>query len=81
MQTHEDVTTWCARVEHAACTPLRFVLDVSGSMYRFNSEDRRLERCCQMAVLLMEYAPHPPPTIPVDGGREADWTVEVQDCH
>ncbi|KAJ1482812.1 hypothetical protein T484DRAFT_1802869 [Baffinella frigidus] len=33
---------------------LRFVLDVSGSMYRFNSEDRRLERCCQMAVLLME---------------------------
>jgi len=33
---------------------LRFVLDVSGSMYRFNSEDRRLERCCQMAVMLME---------------------------
>lgn len=39
---------------------LRFVLDVSGSMYRFNSEDRRLERCCQMAVLLMEaLAPFP----------------------
>jgi hypothetical protein len=33
---------------------LRFVLDVSGSMYRFNSEDRRLERCCQIAVMLME---------------------------
>ena len=33
---------------------LRFVLDVSGSMYRFNSEDRRLERCCQVAVMLME---------------------------
>ena len=33
---------------------LRFVLDVSGSMYRFNSMDRRLERCCQMAIMIME---------------------------
>lgn len=31
---------------------LRFVLDVSGSMYRFNSMDHRLERCCQMAVMV-----------------------------
>jgi len=43
---------------------LRFVLDVSGSMYRFNSEDRRLERCCQMAVMLMESCPRPPPRAP-----------------
>eukprot|EP00960_Hanusia_phi_P004987 144053-Hanusia_phi.AAC.3 len=31
-----------------------FVLDVSASMYRFNSWDRRLERCCQMVTMLME---------------------------
>jgi hypothetical protein len=33
---------------------LRFVVDVSGSMYRFNGEDGRLERMCEMVVMLME---------------------------
>jgi len=33
---------------------LRFVLDLSGSMYYFNGHDRRLERCLQTAVLLFE---------------------------
>ncbi|KAL6064918.1 von Willebrand factor A domain-containing protein 8 [Balamuthia mandrillaris] len=33
---------------------LRFVMDVSGSMYRFNSYDGRLDRMLATAVLLME---------------------------
>ena len=33
---------------------LRFVLDLSGSMYYFNGHDRRLERCLQTAVMLLE---------------------------
>ncbi|KAG7308434.1 hypothetical protein JYU34_005640 [Plutella xylostella] len=33
---------------------LRLVVDVSGSMYRFNSYDGRLERSMEAAVLLME---------------------------
>eukprot|EP01119_Soliformovum_irregulare_P011942 TRINITY_DN3062_c0_g1_i3.p1 TRINITY_DN3062_c0_g1~~TRINITY_DN3062_c0_g1_i3.p1 ORF type:complete len:1359 (+),score=391.60 TRINITY_DN3062_c0_g1_i3:331-4077(+) len=33
---------------------IRFVLDVSGSMYRFNSYDHRLERMLQIALLIME---------------------------
>jgi len=33
---------------------LRFVMDCSGSMYRFNSQDGRLERECELAVMIME---------------------------
>uniref|UniRef100_A0A8C4QM44 VWFA domain-containing protein n=2 Tax=Eptatretus burgeri TaxID=7764 RepID=A0A8C4QM44_EPTBU len=33
---------------------VRLVADVSGSMYRFNGLDGRLERCLQSALLLME---------------------------
>jgi hypothetical protein len=33
---------------------LHFVLDVSGSMYRFNSTDARLERLLEAALLIME---------------------------
>jgi len=33
---------------------LRVVVDVSGSMYRFNGLDQRLERCMESACLVME---------------------------
>jgi len=33
---------------------LRFVMDCSGSMYRFNGYDQRLNRCLEAAVLIME---------------------------
>lgn len=33
---------------------LRFVVDCSGSMYRFNGYDQRLNRCLQAAALVME---------------------------
>ena len=33
---------------------LHFVLDVSGSMYRFNGHDHRLERMMEIAVIIME---------------------------
>jgi hypothetical protein len=33
---------------------LRFVLDVSGSMYRFNSDDKRLDRLLEVALIVME---------------------------
>ena len=33
---------------------MRFVVDVSGSMYRFNGVDRRLERVMESACLVME---------------------------
>lgn len=33
---------------------LRFVVDCSGSMYRFNSYDNRLNRCLQATALIME---------------------------
>ena len=29
-------------------------MDLSGSMYYFNGHDRRLERCLQSAVMLLE---------------------------
>jgi von Willebrand factor A domain-containing protein 8 len=36
---------------------IQFVVDVSGSMYRFNSYDGRLERMLEAAVLIMESMP------------------------
>jgi hypothetical protein len=36
---------------------LHFVLDVSGSMYRFNGSDQRLERLLECALLIMEVRP------------------------
>lgn len=36
---------------------LSFVVDVSGSMYRFNGQDRRLERMLEAVLLLMEGIP------------------------
>ncbi len=33
---------------------LRFVVDVSGSMYRFNGQDGRLDRMLETCVMLME---------------------------
>lgn len=33
---------------------IRFVLDISGSMYRFNGHDQRLIRCLEAALLIME---------------------------
>ncbi|VEU39285.1 unnamed protein product [Pseudo-nitzschia multistriata] len=33
---------------------IRFVMDVSGSMYRFNGYDQRLVRCLEAALLVME---------------------------
>jgi hypothetical protein len=36
---------------------LQFVVDVSGSMYRFNGQDRRLERMLEAVLLLMESMP------------------------
>lgn len=33
---------------------LRFVMDVSGSMYRFNGYDERLNRCLEATALIME---------------------------
>ena len=35
-------------------TKLKFLFDCSGSMYRFNSQDKRLERQAALAVMLME---------------------------
>ena len=32
---------------------LRFVMDLSGSMYYFNNHDRRLERSLQTAVMIV----------------------------
>ena len=36
---------------------IRFVMDVSGSMYRFNGYDQRLIRCLEAALLVMESFP------------------------
>ena len=36
---------------------LHFVLDVSGSMYRFNGQDRRLERLLEATLLVLESMP------------------------
>eukprot|EP00957_Ditylum_brightwellii_P053451 4051185-Ditylum_brightwellii.AAC.1 len=33
---------------------LRFVMDCSGSMYRFNGHDERLNRCLEATTLVME---------------------------
>lgn len=33
---------------------LHFLVDVSGSMYRFNGFDQRLERMLEIAVIIME---------------------------
>lgn len=33
---------------------LRFVMDVSGSMYRFNGEDKRLNRLLEVTLMIME---------------------------
>ena len=33
---------------------LRFLVDISGSMYRFNAEDRRLDRCIEATAMIME---------------------------
>ena len=33
---------------------IQFVMDVSGSMYRFNGTDNRLERMLEIAVIIME---------------------------
>ena len=33
---------------------MKFVIDVSGSMYRFNGMDHRMERVMEVAVMLME---------------------------
>ena len=35
-------------------TGLRFVMDVSSSMSRFNGSDRRLDRMCASTVMIME---------------------------
>ena len=37
---------------------LHFVFDVSASMYRFNGEDRRLERVLEAALMIMESMPN-----------------------
>ena len=36
---------------------LHFVVDVSGSMYRFNGQDRRLERLLEAMLLVLESVP------------------------
>ena len=36
------------------CTGLRFLMDVSSSMSRFNGSDRRLDRMCASTVMIME---------------------------
>lgn len=51
IQEHQIV---CAPTMSTLCFACRFVVDVSGSMYHFNHYDARLERCCQMAVMIME---------------------------
>lgn len=33
---------------------IRFVMDISGSMYRFNGQDKRLERLLQCTLMIME---------------------------
>jgi MoxR-like ATPase len=33
---------------------MRFVMDISGSMYRFNSQDKRLDRLLQVTAMIME---------------------------
>jgi len=33
---------------------LRFVMDISGSMYRFNGQDKRLDRLIQVTAMIME---------------------------
>ena len=33
---------------------VKFVLDVSGSMYTFNRIDRRLDKLCELATFIME---------------------------
>ena len=33
---------------------LQFIMDVSGSMYRFNSRDKRLERMLEAALLVRQ---------------------------
>jgi hypothetical protein len=43
---------------HDLTSRLQFVMDVSGSMYRFNSQDRRLERMLEAALMVMASIPN-----------------------
>ena len=47
---------------------LQFVVDVSGSMFRFNGEDRRLERSLEAVLLLMEAMPQAAGAAGASGG-------------
>jgi von Willebrand factor A domain-containing protein 8 len=44
---------------------IHFILDISGSMYRFNGYDRRLDRMTEIALIIME-ALSPTPSYPAD---------------
>lgn len=48
---------------------LHFVVDVSGSMYRFNGQDRRLERLLEAMLLVLE-------SVPVDAESQGASTIE-----
>lgn len=53
---------------------LQFVVDVSGSMYRFNGQDRRLERMLESMLLVMEAMPGAAGT--GDGGGSAAGNIQ-----
>lgn len=50
---------------------LHFVVDVSGSMYRFNGQDRRLERLLEAMLLVLE-------SIPTSTESQGASTIEYQ---
>lgn len=51
---------------------IQFVVDVSGSMMRFNGMDRRLERMLEASLLIMEALPRKGPPTPADEEGSAE---------
>ena len=49
---------------------IQFVVDVSGSMMRFNGMDRRLERMLEASLLIMEALPRKGPASTEEGAEE-----------
>lgn len=53
---------------------IQFVVDVSGSMMRFNGMDRRLERMLEASLLVMEALPRKGPPSSDSDGEDVDTT-------
>ena len=62
--------------ENPVKTKVQFVVDVSGSMIRFNGLDRRLERMLETTLMIMQSLPRPPSkdgeTTGIDGDDLSD---------